>query len=72
MKINCTKNSFNHVKDFYCHNCHGMGYKAIDCKKPKYDNDRRNSRMSENTKPVDRRRFNERILKEGRPYEDGR
>ena len=36
--------------------CRGMGHNAIDCRKPKYDNDRRNSRMSINTNPIDRRR----------------
>ena len=72
IKRDCTKKLFNHVKDFYCHNCHGMDHKAIDCKKPKYDNDRRNSRMSRNANPVDRRRSNERTLREGRFYEDNK
>ena len=72
MKRDCTNKSFNHVKDFYCHNCHGMGHKEIACRKPKYDNDRRNGRMSKNTNPIDRRRSNERTLREGRPYEDRR
>ena len=45
-----------------------MGHKTIDCRKPKYDNDRINSRMSRNTNPVDRRRYNERTSSEGRPY----
>ena len=71
MKRDCTNKSFNHVKDFYCHNCHVMGHKAIDCRKPKYDNDRRNSRMSGNTNPADRR-SSERTSREGRPYEDRR
>ena len=70
MKINCTNKSFNHAKDFYCHNCHGMGHREIDYRKPKYDNDRRNSTMSKNTNPIDRRRSNERTLREGRPYEE--
>ena len=52
MKRDCTNKSFNHVKEFYCHNCHGMGHKEIYCRKPKYDNDRRNSRMSRNTNPT--------------------
>ena len=55
MKRNCTNKSFNHVMDFYFHNCHGMGHRVIDCRKPKYDNDRRNSRMSGNIIPPDRR-----------------
>ena len=69
MKRDCTNKSFNHVKDFYCH---GMGHNAIDCRKPKYDNDRRNSRMSRNTNPIDRTRSNERTSREGRSYEDRR
>ena len=74
MKRDCTNKSFSHVKDFYfyCHNCHGMGHKAIDCRKPKYDNDRRNNRISRNTNPIDRRRSNERKMIEERPYEDRR
>ena len=69
INIDCTNTSFNHVKDFYYHNCHGMGHNAIDCRKPKYDNDRRNSRMSRYTNLVDRRRSNERTSREGRSYE---
>ena len=49
-----------------------MGHKVIDCRKPKYDNDRRNSRISRNANLVDRRRSNKRKLREGRPYEDRR
>ena len=48
-----------------------MGHKAIDCRKPKYDNDRRNSRMFRNNNPGDRR-SNEKTSKEGRSYEDRR
>ena len=72
MKRDYTNKSFNHVKDFYYHNCHGMGHKTIDCRKPKYDNDRRNSRMSRNTNPIDRRRSSERTSRQGRSYEDKR
>ena len=72
MKRDCTNKSFNHVKDFYCHNCHGMSHKAIDFRKPKYDNDRRNSIMSRNTNPIDRRRYNEKTSREGRSYEERR
>ena len=63
-------NTLNHIKNFYCHNCHGIGHTVIDCRKPKYDNDKRNSRMSKNTNPVDRRWSNERISRERRPYEE--
>ena len=49
-----------------------MGHNAIDRRKPKYDNDRRNSRMSRYTNHVDRRRSNERTLREGISYEDRR
>jgi hypothetical protein len=72
MKIDCTNKSFSHVKYFYCHNCHGMGHNAIDCRKPKYDNDRRNNRMYRNTNPIDRRKSNERTSREGRSYEEKR
>lgn len=72
MKRNCTNKSFNNVKDFYCHNFHGMGHKAIYYRKPKYNNDRRNSRMFKNSNPTDRKRSNERTSREGRPYEDRR
>ena len=47
-----------------------MGHKEINCKKFKYDNDRRNSRMSRNTNPVDRRRSNGRTSRVGRSYKD--
>ena len=72
MKRDCKNKSLNHVKDIYCHNCHGMGHKAIDCRKPKYDNDRRNSRMFRNTNPTNRRRSNERTSRAGRPCEERR
>ena len=72
MKRDCTNNSFNHVMKFYCHNCHGIGHNTIDCRKPKYDNDRRHRRMSRNTNLVDRRRSNQRTSREGRPYEEKR
>ena len=72
MKRDCTNKSFNHVEDFYCHNCHGVGHNAIDCRKPKYDNDRRNSRMSRYINLVDRRRPNEQTSREGNSYEDRR
>ena len=72
MKRDCTNKSFNHVKDFYCHNFHGMSHKEIDFRKHTYDNDRRNSRMSRNINPIDRRRSNERTSREGRPYGERR
>ena len=68
-KRDCTNMTFNHVKDFYCH---GMGHNALDCRKPKYDNDRINSRIFRNTNPIDRRRYNERMSREERYYEDKR
>ena len=71
IKRDCINKSFNHVKDFYCHNCHGMGHNKIDYRKPKYDNDRRNSRTSRNTNPINRR-SNERSLREGIFYEEKR
>ena len=40
-----------------------MGHNEIDYRKPQYDNDRRNSRMSKYTNPVDRRRSNEMAFK---------
>ena len=70
MKRDCTNKSFNHVKDFYCHNCHSMGHNGIDCRKPKYD--RRYSRMSRYTNIGDKRRSNERTSREGKSYEDRR
>ena len=71
MKRNYTNKSFNHVMKFYYHNCDGIGHNAIDCRKPKYDNDRRNSRMSRNTNPIDRI-SNERTSIERRAYKDKR
>ena len=70
MKRDFTNKTFNHVKYFYCHNFHGMGHNAINCRKPKYDKDKRNSRMSRNTNPADRRRSNEWTSREGRSYEN--
>ena len=58
MKREIKNKSFNYVKEFYCHNFHGMGHKEIDCRKPKYDNDRMNNRKSRNTNPIARRRSN--------------
>ena len=49
-----------------------MGHNAIDYRKPKFDNDKRNSRMSRNTNPIDRRRSDERKSRERRSYEDTR
>ena len=72
IKRDCTNKSFNHVKKFYCHNFYGMGHNAIDCRKPKYDNDRRKNRMYTYTNPTNRRISNERTSREGRPYEDRR
>ena len=72
MKKDCTNKSFNHVKDFYCPNYHDMGHNAIDCRKPKYNNDRRHSRMSRNTNHIDRRRSNVKRSIEGRFYEERR
>ena len=42
MKRDCTNKSFNRVMIFFnYHNYHGIGHNAIDCRTPKYDNDRR-------------------------------
>ena len=49
-----------------------MSHKEIDCRKPKYDNDRRKRGISRNTNPTDRRRSNEKTSREGRPYEESR
>ena len=70
IKRDCTNKLFDHVKDFYFHNFHGMGDNEIDCRKLKYDNYRRNNRMSRYTNPVDRRRSNERTSREIRYYDD--
>ena len=70
MKIDCTNKLFNHVKDLYFHNCHGIDHNAIYCRKPKYDNDIRNSRMSRNTNLANRRRSNERTSREQITYEE--
>lgn len=40
---------FKPISIFYCHNCHGYGHSAIDCKKPKFDSDNENSKMFRNT-----------------------
>lgn len=50
--------SFKHISNFYCHNCHGYGHYAVDCKKPKFDNNNNNtnSRMFKNTNNAGNRR----------------
>ena len=49
--------SFKKISNFYCHNCHGYGHYALDCKKPNLDsNNNTNSRMFRNTKNVGSRR----------------
>ena len=45
MKINCVGKSFKPITNFYCYNCHGFGHKVVDCKKPRFDSNNRNSRM---------------------------
>ena len=60
MRRDCTNKAFNHVKKFYCHNYHGIGHNASDCRKPKYDNDKRNGRMFRNINSTDKIRYNER------------
>ena len=62
MKRDCTSKSFKHVTNIYCYNCHGFGHREIDCRKPKFDNNSRNSRMYRDTNPVgnERRRSSER------------
>ena len=67
MKRDCTNKSFNHVMNFYFY---WLSHKEIDCKKPKYDNNKRNSGMYGNIKLADRRRSNERTSRERRPYEE--
>ena len=52
MKRDCTGKPFKPITNFYCYNCHGYGHKEVECKKPKFDGNNANSRMSRNTNPV--------------------
>ena len=51
---NCKGKSFKPISKFYCHNCHGYGHNAEDCKKPKSNSDNENSRMFRDTNPTRR------------------
>ena len=51
MKRDCTSNSFKNITNFYC----GFGHRAINCKKPKFDNKSSNSKMFRGTILVGRR-----------------
>ena len=51
MKRDCTSKSFKPITNFYYYNCHGFGHKIVDCKKPKFDSNNRNSRMFRDTNP---------------------
>ena len=51
-----TSNSFKIISNFYCHNYHGYGNYAVDCKKPKFYTNNENSRMFRNTNHVGNRR----------------
>ena len=52
----CKGKSFKPISKFYYHNCHGYGHNAIDCKKPRFDNDNLDSRMFSDTKPTGNKR----------------
>ena len=52
MNRDCIGKSFKPICNFYCYNCHGYVYKAIDCKKPKFISSNANSRMFRNTNPI--------------------
>ena len=56
MKRDYTCKSFKHISKLYCYNCHGYEHNAVDCKKPKFDNDNANSRMFRDTNPTGNRR----------------
>ena len=56
IRDNCKDMSFKPILNFCCHNCHGYGHHAIDCKKPKFDNDNGNSRMFRDTNLIGRRK----------------
>ena len=49
MKRDCVGKSFKPLSG-YCYNCHGFVHRAIECKKPKFNND--NSRMFRGTNPI--------------------
>ena len=52
----CKGKSFKPISKFYCHNYHGYGHNAVDCKKPRFDNDNANIRMFRDTNPTGNRR----------------
>ena len=56
MKRDFIGKSFKPISKFYCHNCHGYGHNAVDCKKPKFDSDNANSRVFRDTNPMGRRK----------------
>ena len=56
MKRDCTGKFFKPITNFYCYNCHGFGHKAIDCKKPKFVDDNKNSKMFKDTNPMGNKR----------------
>ena len=48
MKRYCIDKSFELITNLYCYNCHGYGHKVVECKKPKFVDDNKNSRMFRN------------------------
>ena len=48
--------SFKPITNLYYYNYHGYGHKAVECKKPKFVDDNKNSRMFRNTNPIGNRR----------------
>ena len=52
MEKDFTCNSFKPITNFYCYNYHGYGHKAEECKKPKFVDDNKYSRMFRNTNPL--------------------
>ena len=56
IKDDCKGKSCKPISNIYCHNSHGYGHNAVDCKKPKFENDNKNSRIFRNTNPAGNRR----------------
>ena len=52
MKRDFTGKSFKPITNLYCYNYHGYGRKVVECRKSKFFDDNKNSRMFRNINPI--------------------